>query len=160
MSGQFTQPLMQEIPNRNPEHTVQFPAEPSSVAQPLVQQSEPRAQESTVQPPAAEPSIEIQMPVTDNVEESDYPQLPTSQPVEPKRTRGRPPKSKGCPWLRKHADVQQSEPQAAEPMVQPLAAETPTMDRLPIVHQQDEPGPALRRSNRERRRPDWHGTRE
>ena len=82
-----------------------------------------------------------------------------SQLVEPKKARGRPPKSKGCPWLRKNADIQQSEPQAAEPMVQP-PTEQPTMDRPPIVHQQDEPGPALRRSTRERRKPDWHGTRE
>jgi len=115
MSEQFTQPLMQEIPKRNPEHKVQFSDEPSSVAQPPVQQSEPQAQESTVQPPA-EPSIVVQTP------------------------------------------VQQSEPQAAEPMVQP-PAEQPTIDRPPIVHQY-EPSPALRRSNRERRKPDWYGTRE
>ena len=165
--------MMQEIPNRNLEHTAQFPPEPSIVAHQPVQQSEPEAVESTVQPPAeplsvaqppvqqsepqAQPTtvqpsaeIEIQVPAT---------QLPVSQPVEPKKSRGRPPKSKGCPWLRKNADIQQSEPQAAEPIVQP-PTEQPTMDRPPIVHQQDEPGPALRRSTRERRKPDWHGTRE
>ena len=112
----------------------------------VISLSEPQAQ-STVQP-SAEP--EIQLPAS---------QLPVSQPVVPKKPRGRPPKSKGCPWLRKQADVEQSEPQATEPMVQP-PTEQPMMDRPPIVHQQDEPGPALRRSTRERRKPDWHGTRE
>ena len=69
---------MQQSEPEAVESTVQPPAEPSSVAQPPVQQSEPQAQ-STVQP-STEP--EIQLPAS---------QLPVSQPVVPKKPRGRPP---------------------------------------------------------------------
>ena len=54
--------MMQEIPNRNLEHTAQFPAEQSIVAHPTVQQIEPEAVESTVHSPA-EPLSVAQPPV-------------------------------------------------------------------------------------------------
>ena len=108
------------------EHTSPHVQQESLMQQPQSQEQQqpyPDTAEELPQP------YDIQMPTSqpDTAEESMAPQpsdqLPTSQPAV-KRTRGRPPKVKGCPWLRQHhADVQDE--------IQPASSSPESTSSLP-----------------------------